>query len=90
MDPATAAELLKIDQPKISAPVRGDWPGFSLGLLVFVVLLGREMEIVKPETSCPTSKALKRVRDRGRFSGLGVVCSGKENVAPARAPPPYK
>ena len=42
-----AAELLKIEQPKILAPVRGRLAGFSLGLLVrFVLLLEREMEIV--------------------------------------------
>ena len=47
---AAAAELLKIDQPKISALVRGRLAGFSLDRLVrFLVLLGNDVEIiVKP------------------------------------------
>ena len=49
---AAAAELLKIDQPKISALVRGRLAGFSLDRLVrFLVLLGNDVEIVvKPRT----------------------------------------
>ncbi|MCA1583617.1 MAG: helix-turn-helix domain-containing protein [Acidobacteria bacterium] len=49
---AAAAELLKIDQPKISALVRGRLAGFSLDRLVrFLVLLGSDVEIVvKPRT----------------------------------------
>ena len=47
-----AAELLKIDQPKVSALVRGRLAGFSLDRLVrFLVLLGSDVEIVvKPRT----------------------------------------
>lgn len=49
---AAAAELLQIDQPKISALVRGRLAGFSLDRLVrFLVLLGNDVEIiVKPRT----------------------------------------
>jgi predicted XRE-type DNA-binding protein len=49
---AAAAELLKIDQPKVSALVRGRLAGFSLDRLVrFLVLLGSDVEIVvKPRT----------------------------------------
>jgi predicted XRE-type DNA-binding protein len=49
---ASAAELLKIDQPKVSALVRGRLAGFSLDRLVrFLVLLGSDVEIVvKPRT----------------------------------------
>jgi predicted XRE-type DNA-binding protein len=49
---AAAAELLKIDQPKISALVRGRLAGFSLDRLVrFLVLLGSDVQIVvKPRT----------------------------------------
>ena len=44
---AAAAEVLKIDQPKVSALVRGGLAGFSLGRLVrFLVLLGSDVEIV--------------------------------------------
>ena len=50
---AAAAELLKIDQPKVSALVRGRLAGFSLDRLVrFLVLLGSDVEIVvKPRTA---------------------------------------
>jgi predicted XRE-type DNA-binding protein len=49
---AAAAELLKVDQPKVSARVRGRLAGFSLDRLVrFLVLLGSDVEIiVKPRT----------------------------------------
>jgi predicted XRE-type DNA-binding protein len=44
---SAAAELLKVDQPKVSALVRGRLAGFSLGRLVrFLVLLGSDVEIV--------------------------------------------
>lgn len=46
-----AGELLGIDQPKISALVRGRLGGFSLERLVrFLTVLGRDVEIVvKPK-----------------------------------------
>ena len=46
-----AGELLGIDQPKISALVRGRLGGFSLERLVrFLTILGRDVEIVvKPK-----------------------------------------
>jgi predicted XRE-type DNA-binding protein len=44
---AEAAELLEVDQPKISALRRGKLTGFSLDRLVrFLVLLGSNVEIV--------------------------------------------
>lgn len=56
---AAAAELLKVDQPKVSALVRGRLAGFSLDRLVrFLVLLGSDVEIiVKPRT-----RAMSRAR----------------------------
>jgi predicted XRE-type DNA-binding protein len=52
MTQAAAAEVLQIDQPKVSALVRGRLAGFSLDRLVrFLVLLGSDVEIVvKPRT----------------------------------------
>ena len=49
---AAAAVVLKVDQPKVSALVRGRLAGFSLDRLVrFLVLLGSDVEIVvKPRT----------------------------------------
>jgi predicted XRE-type DNA-binding protein len=44
---AAAAEILAIDQPKVSALMRGRLSGFSLDRLVrFLVLLGSDVEIV--------------------------------------------
>ena len=43
----SAAELLNLDQPKVSALVRGRLAGFSLDRLVrLLVLLGSDVEIV--------------------------------------------
>ena len=44
---AAAAEVLQIDQPKVSALSRGRLSGFSLDRLVrFLVLLGSDVEII--------------------------------------------
>ena len=44
---AAAAEVLQIDQPKVSALVHGRLAGFSLDRLVrFLVLLGSDVEII--------------------------------------------
>jgi predicted XRE-type DNA-binding protein len=49
---AAAAEVLQVDQPKVSALTRGRLAGFSLDRLVrFLVLLGSDVEIVvRPRT----------------------------------------
>ena len=55
---ASAAELLKIDQPKVSALVRGRLAGFSLDRLVrFLVLLGSDVEIVVKPRRRATARA---------------------------------
>lgn len=57
---AAAAELLNLDQPKVSALVRGRLAGFSLDRLVrLLVLLGSDVEIV--------------VKPRARTAGLARV-----------------
>jgi predicted XRE-type DNA-binding protein len=50
---AVAAEILEVDQPKVSADKRGRLPGLSLDRLVrFLVLLGSDVKIVvKPRAS---------------------------------------
>lgn len=55
-----AAAMLGVDQPKISALVRGRLSGFSIErLLRFLLLLGRDVEInVKPR---PRSRAQARL-----------------------------
>ena len=56
---AAAAEVLQIDQPKVSALVRGRLSGFSLDRLVrFLVLLGSDVEIVVK----PCTRAAGRAR----------------------------
>ncbi len=55
---AAAAELLKVDQPTVSALVRGRLAGFSLDRLVrFLVQLGSDVEIVVKPRSRATSRA---------------------------------
>jgi len=55
---AAAAELLNVDQPKISALVRGRLAGFSLDRLVrFLVQLGSDVEIVVKPRSRTTRRA---------------------------------
>lgn len=56
---ASAAEVLQVDQPKVSALVRGRLAGFSLDRLVrFLVLLGSDVEIVVK----PRARAAGRAR----------------------------
>ena len=56
---ASAAELLKIDQPKVSALLRGRLAGFSLDRLVrFLVLLGSDVEIVVKPRRRATARSL--------------------------------
>ena len=47
---ADAAKLLGVDQPKVSALLRGHLSGFSFERLMrFLILLGRDVEIVVKE-----------------------------------------
>ena len=51
---AEAAKLLGVNQPKVSALKRGRLSGFSLERLVrFLILLGRDVEIVVKERRRP-------------------------------------
>jgi len=55
---AAAAEVLQVDQPKVSALVRGRLAGFSLDRLVrFLVLLGSDVEIVVKPRARATGRA---------------------------------
>jgi predicted XRE-type DNA-binding protein len=58
---ATAARILKIDQPKISRLLRGQLSGFSTErLMQFLTLLGRDVEIVIKRA--PRSRRQGRLR----------------------------
>jgi predicted XRE-type DNA-binding protein len=60
---AGAARILKIDQPKISRLLRGQLSGFSTErLMLFLTLLGRDIEIV-----------IKRARGSRRQGSLRVT-----------------
>ena len=55
---AAAAEVLQVDQPKVSVLVRGRLAGFSLDRLVrFLVLLGSDVEIVVKPRARATGRA---------------------------------
>lgn len=58
-----AAELLGLDQPKISALVRGQVTGFSIDrLLRLLNSLGQQVEInVRPVKATGRSKAVRRI-----------------------------
>ena len=72
---ASAAELLKIDQPKVSALVRGRLAGFSLDRLVrFLVLLGSDVEIVvKPRRRATAARGcwLPEIPVRNLYTDFG-------------------
>jgi len=61
-----AAELLGIDQPKVSALTRGKLSGFSMERLFhFLNALGRDVQIVvKPKPRTSRAAGLKVVRPR--------------------------
>lgn len=58
---AEAAEILGVDQPKVSALVRGRLTGFSMERLYrFLIALGKEIEIVvRPRSEKPTDSSLR-------------------------------
>ena len=59
---AEAAEILKVDQPKVSALCRGRLSGYSLDrLLRFLVLLGSDVRIVVKERRSTGGPARLRV-----------------------------
>jgi predicted XRE-type DNA-binding protein len=58
---AQAAEILRIDQPKISALKQGKLSGFSVERLMrFLLLLGRDIEIAVKDK--PRSRPTARLR----------------------------
>ena len=55
-----AAKLLAVDQPKVSALIRGRLSGFSLERLMrFLLLLGQDIKITVQ--ACPRSRSQARV-----------------------------
>jgi predicted XRE-type DNA-binding protein len=63
---AEAAEIMGIDQPKVSALVRGKLEGFSMERLYrFLNALGMDVEIVVKPTTSSRKQATLRVRRTG-------------------------
>jgi predicted XRE-type DNA-binding protein len=59
---AKAAEILNVDQPKVSGLLRGRFEGFSLDrLLRFLNALGKDVEIVIRPTTASDNAASTRV-----------------------------
>jgi predicted XRE-type DNA-binding protein len=62
---ARAAAILGVDQPKVSALVRGKFEGFSIDrLLRFLNALGRDVEIVVMPARTNNKRAFTRVAMR--------------------------
>jgi len=58
---AQTAKLLGVDQPKVSALLRGQLSGFSLERLIrFLLLLGQDIKITIQ--ACPRTRSRARVR----------------------------
>jgi predicted XRE-type DNA-binding protein len=54
-----AAELLRVDQPKVSALLRGQLAGFSLERLMrFLLLLGQDIRITVRKSAKPRARVL--------------------------------
>lgn len=72
---AEAAEIMGIDQPKVSALVRGRLDGFSMERLYrFLNSLGRDVEIVvKPKPESRKQATLSVTRKRGRRQARRAV-----------------
>jgi len=55
---AQAAEFLKVDQPKVSALIRGRLTGFSIERLMrFLLLFGQDIRITVEATPCNRTQA---------------------------------
>ncbi len=83
---AAAAELLGIDQPKISALVRGRMNGFSLERLFrYLNALDRDIEIVvRPARVGASRKPLRVVREGAEPGGAARAARRRPAVAAKR------
>jgi predicted XRE-type DNA-binding protein len=89
-----AADLLGIDQPKVSALRRGRLSGFSMERLYrFLNALGKDVEIVVRPSSQAQGHATVRVLTAGRpRAGVASVArkSARAKVAPRKGSPSAK
>ena len=70
-----AAEILGVDQPKVSALIRGRLAGFSIErLLRFLLLLGTDVAItIKPSQRSHSRSRVRAARRSSRFPNAGVL-----------------
>jgi predicted XRE-type DNA-binding protein len=72
---AKAAAILGVDQPKVSALIRGRLSGFSIErLLRFLLLLGTDVSItIKPCQQVRSKPRAKITASKGRFQRKGTL-----------------
>jgi predicted XRE-type DNA-binding protein len=70
-----AAEILGVDQPKISALTRGRLAGFSIErLLRFLLLLGLDVSItIQPHRRSPVRQHNRKAKRGSRVPGMGTL-----------------
>jgi predicted XRE-type DNA-binding protein len=83
---AKAAELLQIDQPKVSALRRGRLNGFSMERLYrFLALLGKRVEIVLHDATRANAPRIKVVRGRSSTKWRASKDQSKKTVRKSAA-----
>jgi predicted XRE-type DNA-binding protein len=85
-----AAEMLGVDQPKVSALVRGRLSGFSIErLLRFLLLLGADVSImIKPHQRIHSRSRSRVARHHSKFPNAGILTV--VNFVTAKAPKSHK
>jgi predicted XRE-type DNA-binding protein len=80
---AEAAEIMSVDQPKVSALVRGRLDGFSMERLYrFLNALGRDVEIVvRPTPESQKGSRLRVTRKPGRSRARRLAAGSAEKQA---------
>jgi predicted XRE-type DNA-binding protein len=70
-----AAEILGVDQPKVSALIRGRLAGFSIErLLRFLLLLGTDVAItIKPRQRSHSRSRARTAKLNSRFPNAGIL-----------------
>ena len=85
-----AAAILGVDQPKVSALIRGRLSGFSVErLLRFLLLLGADVSImIKPHQRSRSRSRSKAARHNSGFSDAGILTV--VNFVTVKAPKSHK
>ncbi|HEX3940681.1 MAG TPA: helix-turn-helix transcriptional regulator [Acidobacteriaceae bacterium] len=80
---AQAATILGVDQPKVSALIRGRLAGFSIErLLRFLLLLGADVSItIQPHRRSHARPRTKAAKHGSKLSRVGVLTVGEIGAA---------